>query len=105
MTIVIEETPTVRFPAGLAAKEAIKLSVRVGNRMRERVGKGNVLSLDPQMLRTMFPVEEEYVEALRLRDLVQWVRKVGPYAHQRGLRDVEWNIEGDGDERQRINTG
>jgi hypothetical protein len=44
--------------------------------------------LDGRMLRAMFKDEEEYTEALRLYDLVQWIKRVGPYANRQGLRSM-----------------
>lgn len=61
--------------AGQAARDAIALSIPVGEKLRASVGKGeSVLSLRNQV-RTLFATEAERVEALRLLDLVAWVKR------------------------------
>ena len=64
-----------REAAGLAARDAIALSVRVGARLRELAGVGG----DTLALRTsvtkLFADESERVEAYRLLDLAARVRR------------------------------
>ena len=61
--------------AGEAAKAAIALSVRVGNRLRSMAGKdGDVLDLRPLIAQT-FTDADERAEAYRLLDLAAMVRR------------------------------
>ena len=83
-TLTTPPTTILNFPIATKAEHAIALSVLVGNVMREKVGKGSVLELDKQQLRATFANDEEFTEALRLHDLVQWIKKVGPYAKEGG---------------------
>ncbi len=84
-TLIVMDAPptTLAFPIATKAQYAIELSMRVGGKIRERVGvKTSVLELGPKELRVLFSDEEEYTEALRLYELVKWV-KGGKKNHER----------------------
>jgi hypothetical protein len=60
---------------GELARAAIKLSVAVGEKLRQAAGKGgDVLTLRNQV-RRLFADEAERVEAIRLLDLASWNRR------------------------------
>jgi hypothetical protein len=54
------------------AENAIERSKRVGRSMRADVGaKGNILDIQEPRLRQLFPVPTDYLEALRLQEIVR----------------------------------
>jgi hypothetical protein len=60
---------------GELARAAIKLSVAVGEKLRQAAGKGgDVLTLRNQV-RRLFADEAERAEAIRLLDLAAWNRR------------------------------
>jgi hypothetical protein len=59
---------------GELARASIKLSVAVGEKLRQAAGKNDVLTLRNQV-RQLFKTDAERTEAVRLLDLAAWNRR------------------------------
>lgn len=81
-----------REAAGQAARDAIVLSVRVGNRLRELAGPhGDTLAMRTS-IPTLFVDEAERIEAYRLLDLTARNRRRRP-GEENGYDHVDRHVE------------